>query len=90
MQRPELDSLEKDQTVDSVMRRWPATIRVFIDQRMLCIGCPIGPLHTIEEACTAHSLDATTLLRALHEVANRSLAEAQTEVDVPSATNSSL
>ena len=90
MKRSELDSLDKDQTVDGVMRRWPATIRVFIEYRMLCIGCPIGPLHTIEEACTAHSVDATVVLRALQEVAHRSRPEAQAESDLPSATNNSL
>ena len=31
-----------DLTVDDVMRRWPATIRVFLDFRMGCVGCPIA------------------------------------------------
>lgn len=57
MVAPEIDSLERGQTVDSVMRQWPSTIRVFLDFRMLCIGCPIGTLHTINEACAAHDVD---------------------------------
>ena len=28
--------------VEDVMSRWPATIRVFLDFRMGCVGCPIA------------------------------------------------
>ena len=84
------DPVEKDQSVDSVMRRGPATIRVFIEHRMLCVGCPIGTLHTVEEACAAHRLDLTPLLQALRQAAHRSPTQAQAEADLPSATSSSL
>lgn len=44
-------------TVDEIMRRWPATIRVMIRNRMLCVGCPIGIFHTVADACDAHRID---------------------------------
>jgi hybrid cluster-associated redox disulfide protein len=44
-------------TVDEIMRRWPATIRVMIRNGMLCIGCPIGIFHTVADACGAHRID---------------------------------
>ncbi len=50
-------SIDPEMTVDEIMRRWPATIRVFIVHRMLCIGCPIGIFHTVSDACAAHGLD---------------------------------
>ena len=49
--------IDPDMTVDEIMRRWPATIRVFIRNRMLCIGCPIGIFHTVKDACEAHQLN---------------------------------
>jgi hybrid cluster-associated redox disulfide protein len=49
--------LDPDMPVDEIMRRWPATIRVFMRHRMLCIGCPIGVFHTVTDACIAHRLD---------------------------------
>nr|WP_052017424.1 DUF1858 domain-containing protein [Nitratireductor aquibiodomus] len=52
-------------TVDEIMRRWPATIRVFIRNRMLCIGCPIGIFHTVKDACDAHRIDEETFSREL-------------------------
>lgn len=47
--------------VDEIMRRWPATIRVMIRHRMLCIGCPIGIFHTVADAAAAHAMDEAAL-----------------------------
>jgi hybrid cluster-associated redox disulfide protein len=57
--------MELNMTVDEIMRRWPATIRVFIRYRMLCIGCPIGIFHTVKDACEAHDLDRVIFSREL-------------------------
>lgn len=57
-------------TVDEVMRRWPTTIRVFLDFRMRCVGCPISAFHSIDEACEEHDVDAAVFLpRILETVA---------------------
>lgn len=53
-------AIDPDMTVDEIMRRWPATIRVFMRHRMLCVGCPIGTFHTISDTCEAHRLDEDT------------------------------
>jgi hybrid cluster-associated redox disulfide protein len=58
-------SIDPHMMVDEIMRRWPATIRVFIPNRMLCIGCPIGVFHTVLDACDAHDLDEDTISREL-------------------------
>ena len=61
-------------SVDEIMRRWPATIGVMIRNRFLCIGCPIGPLHTVAEACLAHGVDEAVfraeLVRAMESDEN--------------------
>ena len=54
-------------TVDEVMRLWPATIRVFLDFRMGCIGCPIAIFHTVADTCSEHGVDRETFLAALRE-----------------------
>ena len=62
-------------TVDEVMRRWPATIRVFLDFRMSCVGCPIAGFHTVEDACREHGAapeDFLSALRAAARAANGS------------------
>ena len=54
-----------DMTVDHVMNRWPASIRVFMAFRMGCIGCPIATFHSVDEAGREHKIDTAALLRAL-------------------------
>ncbi|MBB3020835.1 hybrid cluster-associated redox disulfide protein [Microvirga lupini] len=55
--------------VDDVMRRWPATIRVFLDHRMRCVGCPIACFHTVDDACDEHRVDRAAFLAELRATA---------------------
>ena len=45
-----------DLCVSEIMARWPATIGVFIDYDMHCIGCPIGVFHTLIDAAAEHAI----------------------------------
>jgi len=51
------------------MRRWPSTIRIFLDHRMGCVGCPIGTFHAVDDACREHGLAPDDFLQALREAA---------------------
>ena len=52
-------------SMDEIMRKWPATIRVVIGHHMLCVGCPIAPFHTLAEASREHGVDQVAFLRAV-------------------------
>jgi hybrid cluster-associated redox disulfide protein len=52
--------------VDEVMRRWPQTIRVFLDFGFGCVGCPIACFHTVEEASREHRADFEAFMTALN------------------------
>jgi hybrid cluster-associated redox disulfide protein len=54
-----------DDLVDEVMSRSPRTIKVFIQFRMRCVGCPIACFHTVDDACHEHGVDRETFLKAL-------------------------
>ncbi len=54
-----------DELVDDVMRAVPETIRVFLEFRMGCVGCPIGGFHTVDDACREHGVDREIFLNAL-------------------------
>lgn len=45
-----------DLSVGEIMFTWPSTIRVFLDRRMHCVGCPIAPFHTLPDAAEEHGL----------------------------------
>ena len=57
-------------SVDDLMRRWPATIRVFLDYRMHCPGCPIACFHTVDDACREHDADPEGFLADLGAMAD--------------------
>jgi hybrid cluster-associated redox disulfide protein len=61
--------IEDDDMVDEVMRSCPATIRVFLDFKMNCVGCPIACFHTVTDACFEHGIDRSAFLGALREAA---------------------
>ena len=72
-----MDTISSDMLVDDVMRRWPATIRVFLDRRFLCVGCPIGCFHSVADACREHHADLAGFLAALHSARCKEPAMAQ-------------
>lgn len=52
-----------DMTVDVIMDRWPETIRVFLDHRMSCVGCPVGGFHTLGDAAHEYRLTLEVIER---------------------------
>jgi hybrid cluster-associated redox disulfide protein len=61
-------AVEFDDLVDDVMRGAPETIRVFLQFRMGCVGCPIACYHTVDDACREHGVNRDTFLDALRSV----------------------
>lgn len=49
--------LTESMSMDAIMRAWPATIRVALRHRMLCVGCSVAGFHTISDACREHGVD---------------------------------
>ncbi len=52
-------------TVDELLRRWPAAARVFIQHGMACVGCPLSRFESIGDAATSYGLSERSLLRQL-------------------------
>ncbi|AZO09515.1 MULTISPECIES: DUF1858 domain-containing protein [unclassified Mesorhizobium] len=63
--------LDDDATMDGIMRDRPAAIRVVLQHRMLCVGCPIASFHTISDAAREHDLDEDRLRRDLEAAMDR-------------------
>ena len=65
--RKNTGAIDADYLVDDMMRGQPATIRVFLDHRMGCVGCPIAGFHSVDDACREHGIDREHFLDALRE-----------------------
>lgn len=55
----------EDLTVAEIMSKCPATIRLFLEWRLHCIGCPIAPFHTLNDAAREHDVSAEDLIAAM-------------------------
>ena len=55
-------------TVSEIMTRWPATMRLFIDRRLLCVGCPIAPFHLLCDVAAEHRVDERDLVAAVRDL----------------------
>jgi hybrid cluster-associated redox disulfide protein len=58
-------TIELDDLVGEIFDRTPAAMRVFLDFRMNCVGCPIAMFHTVSDSCREHGIDADRFLAAL-------------------------
>ena len=43
--------------LEELMSRWPETITVFMRHNLLCVGCLVGPFHTVIDACAEYGLE---------------------------------
>jgi len=60
----EIDKLE-DMSVLAIMQTWPLTVGVFLDFGLHCVGCPIGPFHSLSDASLEHGVDEQQLVDAI-------------------------
>jgi hybrid cluster-associated redox disulfide protein len=68
MKQQSLD--DPDLSLDILMSVWPQTIAVFLRYKMLCIGCMVGPFHTVIDACIAYDLDEPAFRAELRAAAS--------------------
>ncbi len=63
MGKPKLD--DPDLPLADLISLWPETVPIFLKHGMLCVGCVIGPFHTIVDACAEYRLDQDSFLNEL-------------------------
>ncbi|MBK5957936.1 hypothetical protein CCR97_06895 [Rhodoplanes elegans] len=62
-------TIRPNRLVADVLSDAPATLRVFLDFHMRCVGCPIASFHTLADAAREHDVDLDSFLAALHAAA---------------------
>ncbi|MFT7059941.1 MAG: hybrid cluster-associated redox disulfide protein [Pseudorhodobacter sp.] len=60
-------SIDLDRPLSEFIAQRPETIAVFLRYKMLCVGCMIGPFHTIIDACAEHGVDEAAFIQALEK-----------------------
>lgn len=61
--------ITKEMSISEVAMKYPKTAFVFMDYGLHCIGCPMAPSETIEEAAKLHRIDLKKILEDLNKAA---------------------
>ena len=56
---------DENTSVADIISKCPQTVSVFLKYQMLCVGCYVGPFHTIADASIEHDIDEQQLWRDL-------------------------
>ncbi|TNC73278.1 hypothetical protein [Rubellimicrobium roseum] len=67
MRAPFID--DPDLELSRIFDLWPCAAQVFMEQRMLCFGCPIAPFHTVIDAVQEYRLDEAAFRARLRAAA---------------------
>jgi hybrid cluster-associated redox disulfide protein len=54
-------------TVRELLETHPSTLAVFIERKMLCVGCPTEAFHTLEDVARIHSVELGLLLDSIRQ-----------------------
>ncbi|WP_091139713.1 DUF1858 domain-containing protein [Microvirga guangxiensis] len=77
--------VEATQLVDDVLRQCPPAIRVFLNHKMRCVGCPIACFHTLDDACREHGVDLANFLAELRATAQSSAGASTSQPELVTA-----
>ena len=62
--------ITKEMIINEIVSQYPKTVPVFMNYGLQCIGCPMAPSESIEEAVQVHQgVDLAKLLKDLNKVA---------------------
>ena len=59
-------AITKDMNIQEVVEKHPASVRVFLDHGLHCIGCAVARFENIEQGAMAHGIDVDALLSDLN------------------------
>jgi len=65
-------TIDLDMPLSVLMALWPATIPVFLRYNTLCVGCLVGPFHTVADTCNEYGIDQPALVAALEQAIRQS------------------
>jgi len=60
-------TIDPETTIHELLKRHPGATTVFIQRRMLCVGCPAQAYHTLEDVVRIHGCSWDGLCDAIRE-----------------------
>jgi len=61
-------NISTDITVKALLDCYPELLRMFIDMKLMCVGCPAEAYHTLADVSREYSLDLYQLLQDIYKI----------------------
>ena len=58
--------ITKDMTIAEIVKNYPKSVNVFLKHHMMCFGCAVAKVETLEEGCRGHGIDVDEMLKELN------------------------
>jgi len=59
--------IKKEMKISEIVEKYPQTLSLLLEKGLHCIGCPLAPDETFEEAAKVHGFDLEKLLEELNK-----------------------
>jgi len=59
--------ITKEMKISEIVEKYPQTLSLLLEKGLHCIGCPLAPDETLEEAAKVHGFDLEKLLEELNK-----------------------
>ena len=59
--------ITKEMKISEIVEKYPQTLSLLLEKGLHCIGCPLAPDETFEEAAKVHGFDLEELLQDLNK-----------------------
>ena len=60
--------INKNMSIDDVVRKYPETITIFEEFGLGCVGCEAALFENIEQGAEVHGIEVETLVKGLNSV----------------------
>jgi len=61
-------NISSDTTVKYLLDTYPQILQMFMDMKLLCVGCPAEGFHTLTEVAHEYKLDINDLIERINNV----------------------
>ncbi|HNT53088.1 MAG TPA: DUF1858 domain-containing protein [Anaerolineaceae bacterium] len=68
-------SIDPSCSVADLLHQWPATISLFLERRMACVGCSMAAFETLEDAARIYKIQPVQFLQDLEQIIQNSSLE---------------
>ena len=62
-----MKKITKKMSMAEVMKKYPESAEILMQEGLGCMGCPMAMMETVEEGCLSHGLDPDKIIEKINK-----------------------